>query len=91
MIWSRLKNMKCPECNNPLEKNTKGKVLISMDYRCVKCPFYISSERFDEMIESLYRPSRNRVPGTEENLSALNNLGLEEEPEGFDNDEEVYI
>jgi hypothetical protein len=91
MIWSRLKNLKCPNCNKSLEKISG----LLGGYSCSsqKCSFTISDIRFDEVVNNLYKrpPTRVHIPTDLENSEDLNNLGLEEESEGFDNDEEVYI
>jgi hypothetical protein len=75
--------MKCPQCATDL----KSELLI---IKC-KCGFSISMKRFDEIIDSLYKKSFKsvRVPNEMENLEALNNLGHEEETDGFLDDEEI--
>ena len=74
MIWSRLKNNCCPKCNSLLQ--AKG-VLDTM-YECSKttCDFSITSARFDEIIQDMYRPKRYQMtPNEYDNLAGLNNLG----------------
>jgi len=72
MNWDALKNMACPKCGSSLDE--AGNAM----YACVRntCDFRITKKRFDEVVESLYKPKARRC-GTfseEDNLSALNNL-----------------
>lgn len=78
MIWSRLKSMKCPECNSLL----KGKVLEKM-YGCTneKCTFKISEERFNELVKDLYKPSKWK--SDMDRASEWNNMGRDKVSEDF--------
>lgn len=78
LIWSRLKNNKCPKCSGMIEK-ARPKANAHFVYVCEysktgDCDFSITQERFDSLLKDLYKPRSypNRSP--EDNLSALNNL-----------------
>ncbi|HCC05013.1 TPA: hypothetical protein DEP58_01745 [Patescibacteria group bacterium] len=43
MIWSRLKNYKCPKCNALLQDS--GQL-----HTCTKCTFSINKQKFEEII-----------------------------------------
>lgn len=66
MIWSRLKNNKCPACNSFLKD-------IGEYYACSKrgCVFSVSKRRFDAMINEMYAPRPARAPL--DNIETLNN------------------
>lgn len=68
MNWTRLKNMKCPQCQGDLNEK-----LVAF-YACAKgCGFNISKLKFEEIIVSLYRKQAgHRI--SEDNSEALNNL-----------------
>lgn len=74
MMWERLKLMRCPKDNGTLTENMLG-------YRCENEDFQISKAKFDEVVQNLYLPKRQRprmfehALSEESNLSALNNLG----------------
>ena len=60
--------MKCPECGcKLLVYDTESK------YRCCSCKFRIRSQRFDEIVNDLYKPKFQRAI-IEDNQEALNNL-----------------
>jgi len=70
MIWTRLKSMKCPDCNSQL----KEAVTVNFDrYICSKCGFMILKEGFNKLVEALYK----KMPVRDFNdiLGDLNNLG----------------
>lgn len=74
LVWSRLQTMKCPKCNMALKE-----AITSSIYRCDgveegSCDFVISKEKFNALVQSLYRPKKARIITEEENLSELNNL-----------------
>ena len=67
--------MKCPKCSNPL-----GRSGVLEPFHCtdgMNCDFSISSEKFDGVVNSLYKP-RAKYSTPEDNLSALNNFGHKE-------------
>ncbi len=70
MIWSRLKSMKCPECNSKIQRN-----MMERNYYCIKnnCGFKIGHESFNEVVASLYRKKSDKEDSLD-NLSDLNNL-----------------
>ncbi len=49
MIWSRLKNYKCPTCNRVLCQGDDGKIL------CLRGHFSVEYEQFEYMVNLLYR------------------------------------
>ena len=67
MNWNALKNYKCPKCDRDLQKQFN-----KLGHSCTACGFYITPEKFDSIIVSLYKPKRFRTE--EDNLSDLNNL-----------------
>lgn len=68
MIWGRLKNFKCPECNRGLFHNALKKT-----YDCAIDGFSISYQKFDSLVGELYG---KKALTEDENtrLSELNNL-----------------
>jgi len=93
MIWSRLKNNCCPGCASLLQM---GDSLLTPFFNCsnVRCvandgkPFLITEERFNEIIEDMYRP-KERQSREYDNMSALNNLGHEVRSEDFSDKQPV--
>ena len=81
MIWSRLKNNRCPKDNELLQ----AKGILDTLYECSKasCDFSITADRFDEIVKDMYRPKRYQVPTEYENMAALNNLGHEVRSEDY--------
>lgn len=75
MIWSRLKNFKCPKCNGQLS------ALLSCQNK--KCDFTITKDRFDRLVADLYRPKGQRCATFEINQFELNNMGHEKVREDF--------
>lgn len=69
LIWSRLKDMKCPNCGNYINPTETG-YECGTDGAVGHCDFKIGKERFDEVVTNLYKPRAKRI----DNLSALNNL-----------------
>ena len=49
LVWSRLKSMKCPKCGSFIEEHFDRE-----GYECVKCNMFISKERFNSLVNSLY-------------------------------------
>lgn len=68
MNWNNLKNNQCPKCKHFLEGNARY-------HRCTNsdCDFVCSVQKFNAIVNSLYRPTMS-VRTEEENLSDLNNL-----------------
>lgn len=71
MNWSSLKNFKCPKCLGDLER---GETL----HTCESCDFRIGTTRFDQIVNGMHNPKKNRFSDNEqeENQSDLNNLEL---------------
>ena len=69
MIWSRLKNMKCPNCNGAMAENT-----ITHGIECKKCSMFIRKDKFEQIINSLYTGKPLPESNIMKNLSELNNL-----------------
>lgn len=78
MIWSRLKENRCPKCRLPL-------ILRAGIHACTgqKCDFAIREAKFDELIQSLYTKKPISYRSEEQNLSDLNNLGREKVSKSF--------
>jgi len=73
MIWSRLKNLKCPECNSDLIKSHNG---VQEGYACSKgkyTHFFIGIEKFNRVVSDLYNP---KIEVVRDNQAELNNLQL---------------
>lgn len=71
-IWNRLKNYRCPKCNNDLAENH------SMDtYKCAKCSFTIERHRFKELVDEMTDPeprNRSHIQQEQDNQQGLNNF-----------------
>lgn len=65
MIWSRLKNNKCPDCNEELTERDRNVI------KCSVCDFRIGMEKYEKLIADLYR---KKIYTVRDNLSDLNNL-----------------
>lgn len=74
MIWSRLKDNRCPKDDCAAKLVTEG--LLDMQYVCeAKCGFLISEPRFNEIVKDKYKPYvPKKKPDEEDRLSELNNL-----------------
>jgi len=74
MIWNRLKNMKCPKCGNDISEVSNGK---QIGYGCqtkgYECTFFVGKEKFNQIIDNMYKNSKPIFKSEEENLSELNN------------------
>jgi hypothetical protein len=66
--WQALNEMECPRCGCGLLRSEIG-------YGCCSCNFKIRETKFNDIINSLYKP-KGRVmrDDYEDNLSDLNNL-----------------
>lgn len=66
--WNRLKNFKCPKCNDSLYSNGG----TEMEFECnnKKCGFKISKSKFDSIIVNLYQ----KKEPLKDNQEMLNNL-----------------
>lgn len=51
MIWKRLKDYECPRCKMQLYDNT-----FTEEHICKKCGFRISYERFNDIVNDIYKP-----------------------------------
>ena len=83
IIWSRLKNFKCPKCNSDLEASNTGQRLVGCEDE-ENCGFYVRKERFEKIVENLYQTGKNYKPkfGNDiENLEFLNNFDTENKKE----------
>jgi len=76
--WEKLKDNRCPKRKGLLNKNLFRKTIDCTRIRNIKdvptgCDFSISEERFNEVVNSLYRG--RYLPTTEkDNQADLNNL-----------------
>ena len=72
MNWNKLKEKKCPRCDNRLELSTP----YIDEFRCSgsHCLFKIKEGRFEEIVSSLYKKEDREV--LKDNLEELNNLSL---------------
>lgn len=75
MNWNRLKNYKCPKCNELL-----GHEMVKDSYDCSKigCGFSIGKEKFNKIVNDKYYKEPVR-----DNFEALQNLGHKEITEDF--------
>lgn len=71
MNWHNLKNNKCSKCDNWLNQTFWDSFI-----HCINeaCDFKISPDRFDDMVNTLYR-AKEPWKTEEQNLEELNNLG----------------
>ena len=70
MKWQNLKKNKCPNCGNYLAEPPEG--ILKTNYYCPPCGFNISKTKFDEIVNSLYKPKRKVE--IEDNQQGLNEL-----------------
>lgn len=73
MIWSRLKNMKCPKCNTDMQK------LPSPMYQCKnqKCGMTIGEEKFNKIVTDLYQGRKVfEADEVTKHLSGINNMEI---------------
>ena len=75
MNWKNLKNNKCPECTSLLLGRN------GCEYACLNCGFVISNEKFEKIVNDLYKPKK--FQSDDDRLSELNNLGRKEVTEDF--------
>lgn len=73
--------MLCPKCAEPLKRDSEARIVS-----CTSCSFGIGYQRFDEVVQSLYKPKTERTPDIEDNLSELNNMGHEVVTETIEDD-----
>ena len=78
MNWNNLKNNKCPNCVVLLIFDKQYKM-----HRCEICGFAISDEKFNQIVENLYRKSKMLIKSDDDRLAELNNLGRDEIAEDF--------
>lgn len=77
MNWKNLKSNKCPKCELPLKD-------IGEYMACSKCIFSINKEKFEKIVNDLYKPyTKSKDSISDDNLSELNNLGHEKVAEDF--------
>ena len=71
MIWSRLKNYKCPKDNGYMNESP-----LQRQHKCLKCGYKISYEKFNEIVSDRYKNKTKtaRFVSEEENMGELNNL-----------------
>ncbi len=74
-IWSRLKNVRCPDCNIALKKRVSG------GHACTLCNFFIGDKAFETIVTKLYNKEDER--SFDDNLAELNNLGRKEIGDSF--------
>lgn len=74
MIWSRLKDYKCPNCRRGLRKEVS--IVHQKEGHSCACGFFISLEAFDKLISKLY--TRRLPVKDDEVFSYINNMGNEE-------------
>lgn len=66
--WSRLKVMKCPDCSKAIVRE-----VLKNGFKCSKCDFFISMEKFNQLVAELYQPKKI-VDNYQDNQEELNNL-----------------
>lgn len=67
MNWNKLKENRCPRCSQLLSK-AKG------FHECAHCGFSIGHEKFEKVIDNLYKGKSNLIQ-VNDNFEALQNLG----------------
>ena len=88
MKWNNLKDMKCPKCSADIAPSSMGFRCSYGKHTSAQCQFYISKQKFDEVVSSLYKP-RARYETPEDNLSALNNFGHKEYSKDYSDEIEL--
>jgi len=68
LIWSRLKNLKCPKCNTDILREDDGSFVCTKK----RCSFKIELHTFDKVVSSTYKSKRYNYQ--QDNQEALNNL-----------------
>lgn len=89
MKWENLKSMICPKpgCGGTLQAANGNAYRCGRGkYTSDQCEFYITKDKFDKVIVSLYSPGRGRdlFPGGADNSSELNNLDLGRKQSDFE-------
>ena len=85
MNWKALKNNRCPNCGEllvstlPTIRETGCATINLME--CDTCDFRISKEKFEKIVNDLYKPKKNLV--SKDNMEELNNLGHKKITEDF--------
>lgn len=76
MIWSRLKNNKCPQCNSILDSS-----IDSFDIWCSSqsCSFSIRKAKFELIVGDLYK--KRPYVNDHDNTSDLNNYDFKAKPD----------
>lgn len=70
MNWEALKDFKCPKCGGSLSERET----IHM-CRDVDCKFFISKERFNQIVNERYDKKQIPEQDPDDRLSELNNYG----------------
>ncbi len=75
MNWKNLKNNKCPKCLGVLTHDKDNMILY-----CDDCgDFKIGEERFEEIVNGLYKPKKRQQEDEDERrMAELNNFGEED-------------
>lgn len=86
MKWNRLKDMECPKCKTGLVRDLNTEFFVCL---APKCAFKIGRIRFNEVVEQLYKDPRKKFAeqGWDDRMAELNNLGRQEDTEGFGREE----
>lgn len=64
--WLNLKNNHCPKCDVIMDYNLRY-------HRCPKCNFYISVQKFNHIVNGLYRRFKKQGDELNENMHEWNN------------------
>ena len=67
MKWRNLKNNKCPQCTSSLMFEIK----LGNHLSCTKCNFGISMEKFEKIVNDLYKPKPIEISDNQQSLSDL--------------------
>lgn len=68
MNWDKLKFMLCPVCSGFIKENVKH-----TGYKC-NCGFFITTGKFDAVVNKVYKTGGRHIEDPDKNLSELNNL-----------------
>lgn len=78
MKWSELLNFKCPYIGCGFNLTTKKSSDIKNNiYACEKCAFYISSIRFNEIIQNILHPKKFPMPDPPDFIKELRNKSVD--------------
>lgn len=80
MLWENLKKNMCPNCSAYL---TRAPFSATARHYCGRCTFQIGHDKFEKIVQDLYKPKQKRCDTFERNFADLQNLGHKEISDDF--------